>query len=805
MDSLIDKIKSGYLWDFPGGVFPPERKSMSLQTGIQVSTLPDLFYIPIKQHIGKTDKILVKPGDTVLKGQALSQSLNHMTLPVHSPTSGTVEAIEPHTVAHPSGLSELCIIIKPDGLDASINLSPCDDYSQLTKPELLDKLQQAGIAGLGGAAFPTYVKQANSQPIDVLIINAVECEPYITADDSLMREHSEEIVKGIQIFEHLLKPELVVIAIEKNKPEAIEIMEQAISGLKNYLVRAIPTKYPAGGEKQLIQVITGKEVPSGGITADIGVICQNVATAHAAYKAVTLGQPLIERVVTITGEQVTSPTNLWVKIGTPVSHLLAQQGYQALAKPRVIMGGPMMGFTLASDEVPITKISNCILAPSDEALPEYNNEQACIRCSACADACPASLLPQQLYWHSKAKEYDKAQSYSLFDCIECGACAYVCPSEIPLVQYYRVAKSDIKAEIAEHKKAEKAKERFDARNLRLEQEKQARLDKHKEAAEQRRQAMEKNTGDKDKVAAALARVQALKAKQSTENNSPVQTADTTKSKAQAAIERAKAKKAQQQGAETSVNEIIANETAAPVNDAKSKAQAAIARAKAKKLATEQAKTENNERPEASEVQVQDQAAEISPAKAKAMAAIARAKAKKLAAEQAKAEENSETSAAETVSESAQTPSVEEANTTANTSSPAKAKAMAAVARAKAKKLAAEQAKTENKELSENPDTPTQNQEADISPAKAKAMAAVARAKAKKLAAEQNQQQAQSEEVNSEDKSDTDPAVATATEQNSEPQNPDNLTPEQKAKAERDAKIKATIAKAKAKRKQMENP
>ncbi|WAJ69495.1 electron transport complex subunit RsxC [Catenovulum adriaticum] len=555
MDSLIDKIKSGYLWDFPGGVYPPERKSLSNQAPIKRLGLANEYIVPVKQHIGQAAAVTVKVGDKVLKGQALTQLQGPMELPTHAPTSGEVIAIEPRITAHPSGLTEISVVIKPDHLDTWCEITPAPNYLTLSKVELLDKLKQAGISGLGGASFPTYVKQANSQPIELLIINGVECEPYITADDLLMREHANEIVSGIEIFTHLLQPKLVAIAIEKNKPEAIAAMEQACRGKQQFVVRAIPTKYPAGGEKQLIQVITGQEVPSKGITADLGIITQNIGTAFAAFRAVVHGEPLIERVVTVTGKQLSEPQNVWARIGTPVDFLLSEQGYQPLKKPRLIMGGPMMGFTLPDTRVPVTKITNCVLAPSDKELPAATDEQACIRCGYCADVCPASLLPQQLYWHSKAKEYEKAQDYKLFDCIECGACAYVCPSEIPLVQYYRVAKADIKNQQLEHEKAEKAKERFNARNERLEREKQERLKKHKQASEARKQSMAKNPSAQDKVAAALARAQAKKQQKTPEaepnNQTPQATApeaetkNNAKATAAAAIARAKAKRAAQ--------------------------------------------------------------------------------------------------------------------------------------------------------------------------------------------------------------------------------------------------------------------
>ncbi|EWH11058.1 RnfABCDGE type electron transport complex subunit C [Catenovulum agarivorans DS-2] len=626
MESLIEKIKSGYLWDFPGGVHPPERKSLSNEQAIGKLPLPELLYVTTKQHIGKAAHLIVQKGDKVKAGQTLCAVQGPMELPIHAPTSGEVVDIKSHPIAHASGLSAETIVIKPDGLDTWVEKQPTANYHELTKVELVDKLKSAGIAGLGGAAFPTYVKHSNSQPVEVLIINGVECEPYITADDRLMREYAAEIVSGVEIFTHLLHPKAVVIAIENNKPEAIAAIEKACEGKTQFHVRAIPTKYPAGGEKQLIQVVTGLEVPTGGIPSDIGVVTQNVGTAYAAYKAVVHGEPLTERVVTVTGEQVSKPGNYWVKLGTPVEFVLAQAGYQAARPEHLIMGGPMMGFNIPNKQMPVSKITNCILAPSTSELPLPEDEQNCIRCGYCVDVCPANLLPQQLYWHTKAKEYEKAQEYKLIDCIECGACAYVCPSEIPLVQYYRVAKADIKTQQIEHEKAEKAKERFNARNERLEKEKQARLDKHKQAAQARKAAMEKDQGAKDKVAEALARVQAKKKQTDSAAQPEPASQNDAKSKAQAAIERAKARKAEQAKAQQSEAEPAEPAQAEqPANDAKAKAQAAIARAKARKA--EQAKTQQSASTDTPPTQTDKPEAALDK-DARIKAAIAKAKAKR---------------------------------------------------------------------------------------------------------------------------------------------------------------------------------
>ncbi|MEH6711684.1 MAG: electron transport complex subunit RsxC [Paraglaciecola polaris] len=612
-DDIIKNIEQNKLWDFPGGVFPAQQKELSNNLSIENMSLPERLYIPLKQHIGVEGQLIVNLGDHVLKGQALTRSANPFAVPVHAPTSGTILNIGPHISAHPSALPEQTLVIEPDKLDKWIALSPLQDYQSLPKVAVLEAICNAGVSGMGGAGFPTHIKASPKKDVEFVIINGVECEPYITADDRLMREHAWQIRQGIDVLCHLLSPKQVYIAIEDNKPEAIEAMRVACQQSEHYKVVPIATKYPAGGEKQLIQVMTNREVPKQGLPIDVGVIMHNVGTCYAIADAVFSGKPLIQRVVTVTGQAVQTPKNLWALIGAPVSHLLDLAGYVAdkQAQKHIIMGGPMMGFTLASDQVPVVKITNCLLLPTKDEIAEPEAEQPCIRCSACADACPVSLLPQQLFWHSKAKELDKAQDYNLFDCIECGACAYVCPSEIPLVHYYRVAKADIRLEQEEKQKSDKARERFESRAGRLVREQEARDEKHRKAAEARKEAMQNKGGDaQDKIAAALARAKAKKAQQAeltsgeetslhdTNQTTSEQTSGTSKDdKVAAAIARAKAKKAQKADSDQlGTNTPAASEIASPAapdenqlakNDSpgQSKDQrvaAAIARAKAKK-------------------------------------------------------------------------------------------------------------------------------------------------------------------------------------------------------------------------------
>lgn len=617
-DKIIERISVNQLWDFPGGVHPPQQKTLSNQSNIETLPLDTTFYVPIKQHIGVDGTIIVSEGDSVLKGQALTASEAPFSVPVHAPTSGTVKKITDHVSAHPSGIPELSIIIDADGQDTWIPLKSVGDYSKASKSELIERICDAGISGMGGAGFPTHIKSNNTKPLEFLIINGIECEPYISSDDRLMREHAWQIRQGIDILVHILQPRQVIIAVEDNKPEALETMSIACQQKTNYQVVSVPTKYPAGGEKQLVQVLTSREVPSDGLPIDVGCIMYNVGTCYAIADAIVEGKPLIERVVTLTGKGFKSPKNVWARLGTPIQTLLKHGDYDesTQSSPRFIMGGPMMGFTVTSLLTPILKISNCVLVPANNELPHPDDERACIRCSACSDACPASLLPQQLFWYSKAKELEKAEEYNLFDCIECGACAYVCPSEIPLVHYYRQAKADIRNQREEKEKSDKAKIRFEARKARLQKEKEEREEKHRIAAEARKASLNKDGGAaKDKIAAALARAkakkEALALKQTQDDTLGATTPESDKTEVvskdevsaesaskQTAVKTTKETEQAEQVLKTTTNEssdITAEEDAEAKAAAKKKrVAAAVAKAKSKKLAANQIKKENNE-------------------------------------------------------------------------------------------------------------------------------------------------------------------------------------------------------------------
>lgn len=476
------------LHEFKGGIHPPENKTQSTSGPITTASLPEKLILPIAQHIGAKSKPTVNVGDSVLKGQIIAEAQGFISANLHAPTSGTISAIEHKVIAHPSGMSDICIEIKPDRKESWAELEGIDNYLEANPSELIDKIQKSGITGLGGAGFPTHVKTAvEPQKIETLIINAAECEPYITADDMLMREQANGIIKGIEILERIVQPKHCLIGVEDNKPEAIEALKTALKEFTdntfNIEVVAIPTKYPSGGEKQLIEILTGKEVPAGGLPSDIGILCQNVGTCFAIYKAISKGEPLISRVTTVTGQACPQPKNYNVLLGTPISHLIKESQIDSNNVNRLIMGGPMMGFTIEDAEVPVVKSTNCIIASTTNELPNPDLEQACIRCGMCTEACPAQLLPQQLYWFSKSSNLEQAEAHNISDCIECGACAYVCPSNIPLVQYYRHTKGEIKQANADKLKSDRAKERFEARLARQEREAAEKEAKRKARAE----------------------------------------------------------------------------------------------------------------------------------------------------------------------------------------------------------------------------------------------------------------------------------------------------------------------------------
>jgi len=475
------------LFDFHGGVTLRQHKKETTQQPVEQAALPKRLILPLHQHIGHPAEPVVSIGDEVFKGQQIAKPISDISAAVHASSSGKVVDICEHDIPHPSGLKAPCIIIETDGFDRSRRATArTHDLNDLSAEQIRHIIQNSGIVGLGGAGFPSSKKlDPADKKVETLIINGAECEPYITCDEMLMREQAREIIEGVLIMRKALQASRCVIAIENKKFKTLDIMNKVVerSGYDFIDVAAVPTVYPAGGEKQLIQVVTGLEVPSQGLPIDIGVVCQNVATAYAACRAIEHGEPLISRYITIAGS-IVKPRNLEVRIGTPINDLIEQCGGNRQTLSKVIVGGPMMGFALHNDEVPVVKTTNCILVNSviaDVPLPSrLPQAMPCIRCGACADACPMNLLPQQLYWYAKAKDFDKVQDYDLFDCIECGCCDYVCPSHIPLVQYYRFAKTEIWNQEREKRFSDHSRERHEFHKFRLEREKLEREARHRQ-------------------------------------------------------------------------------------------------------------------------------------------------------------------------------------------------------------------------------------------------------------------------------------------------------------------------------------
>ncbi|MGK2952898.1 MAG: electron transport complex subunit RsxC [Thiobacillus sp.] len=534
------------LFKFKGGIRPPSHKAESNARPLRAAPLPKKLVIPLRQHIGNPAKPVVNVGDHVLKGQLIGEADGYISAAVHASSSGIVRSIGPAVVPHISGLPDECITIETDGRDEWIAHAPLD-YRSMDPADLRMQLRDMGIAGLGGAVFPSAVKldPGAAQTCPTLIINGGECEPWITCDDVLMRLHADEILQGVAVMRHLLGSTEILVGIEDNKPEAIAAMQAAADKLDFAVdVVAVPAIYPAGGAKQMIEMLTGKQVPSGKLSTDIGIQVFNVGTTYALARAVFHGEPLISRLVTITGH-VLRPQNTVALIGTPIHTLIMLAGERD-GTTGVLMGGPMMGMPLPHTiphglqpvadrsplvgylEVPVVKATNCILVKSHELFPPLPKALPCIRCTRCADVCPAELQPQELFRFAKADDFGRAQEYHLFDCIECGCCSYVCPSHIPLVDFYRYAKSEIWAREKDKRAADLARERHEFRQFRLEREKKEKAEKLAAKAQAKRaelaaapavEGAAPSDADAKKalIAAALARAQAKKAEVAPKN------------------------------------------------------------------------------------------------------------------------------------------------------------------------------------------------------------------------------------------------------------------------------------------------
>jgi electron transport complex protein RnfC len=499
------------LHSFPGGLNLPEHKEATSSAVIEALPLPPRLVLPLVQHLGAAALPCVTVGVQVRKGEVVARAAAGVSAALHAPSSGTVVAIEDRPVPHASGMSATCIVIETDGHDDWRARRPLDDWAECPPAVLRSRIAENGIVGLGGAGFPSHVKlDPAARQVELLIVNGVECEPYLACDDRLMRERAHEVVLGAHLMQRALGAAHCTLAIEDNKPEAHAALRTACDtlGVQLELVR-VPTRYPAGGERQLIQTLTGREVPSQGLPSDLGLVCHNVGTAAAVYRAIVHDEPLISRIVTVAGAGVARAANFDVLLGTPISHLITAAGGYTAGAQRLVLGGPMMGITLPDDDLPVIKTTNGLLVES-EALSAP--ELPCIRCGECASVCPASLQPQDIHWHARAREFDQAQEKRLFDCIECGCCDYVCPSHIPLVAWFRHAKTTIWDEGRRRERAERARARHQARGARLQRMEAARGARLAE----RRAALETRAADdadpkRAVIAAALERVRARRA------------------------------------------------------------------------------------------------------------------------------------------------------------------------------------------------------------------------------------------------------------------------------------------------------
>ncbi len=495
------------LHNFPGGLKLDPRKATHSGQPVSVLPTPSRVWVPMLQHRGKPALVCVEVGQAVEVGALIGRADGAFSANVHASVAGVVTNVAPRVVAHRSGLSAQCVEITSSPEQPVSKEFLLDHDFRLEDPNILRRrVAEAGIVGLGGASFPTALKLTAEadRTLHTLVINGAECAPYISCDESLMREHAGDVVRGVQILLHILQVNRCQIALEEDKAQAIEAVKAALDDVADARLKLclVHAKYPEGGERQLIQVLSGEEVPSKGLPVDIGYLCHNVGTAHAIYRIVCEGKALTSRIITVCGDGVKEPKNVLTPTGTRIGDLVEHCGGFNEGDQRLIVGGPMMGYTVESDNVPVDKGTNCVLVMPESQARDLSTQMPCIRCGACEEVCPASLLPQQLYFHARSSRHDRLPELNLFDCIECGCCDYVCPSNLPLTQYFRYAKDELWLHVQQQQKSSVARDRFEQREQRLQRQQQER----DVARAARKQAAQKKLD----IQAAVARAQARK-------------------------------------------------------------------------------------------------------------------------------------------------------------------------------------------------------------------------------------------------------------------------------------------------------
>ncbi len=526
---MVNSVNSQQLYKLQGGIKLPHHKNDSLQNGLSRLPIADKVYMSLRINRGNIAKPLVKVGDKVLKGQIIAKPDTIKGSYIHASTSGEVTAIKQRATASPEADISTVVEITSDGKEQWVLLSqtPINQayIDSISTEDIIDCIHNGGLVGLGGAGFPTHLKYSSQNTIHTLIVNGAECEPYITCDEQLMLDFPDDLINGVLLMMKASGASQAIFALEDQVGNIKSNIDKRVKdrNIQNISVVKVPTIYPAGGEKQLIKVLTGLEVPSGGLPLNLGIIVQNVGTIKALSDFIAQGRPLVERIVTVAGDCIGTPQNFIVAIGTSMNHILQHADFDQDKAYRLIIGGPMMGYSMPDCSIGIDKTTNCILALSKKMTHHYGDTLPCIRCGECVNVCPAYLLPQQLHWYIKGENLEKAREHHLYDCIECGACAWVCPSQIKLVDYYRYAKSELKYLDYKREKSDKAQIRHEQREARLERLKTERAAKRKRTR--------RRTSNPDKIKhdlnATMERIQKAKAekiaqqktkKQETDNN-----------------------------------------------------------------------------------------------------------------------------------------------------------------------------------------------------------------------------------------------------------------------------------------------